>query len=295
METRVSVVIPCFNAAPFLRQTIESALNQSQAPCEVLVIDDGSTDESPAIARSYGLPVRVISQVNMGESAARNRGIEEAIGEWIAFLDADDLWRPNKLKKQLAVVGPEVVCVHTNYEIFGSYCHTHDLSAIAPRHRYSLESFFLGRSPLGQSTLLVPKWLPARFPAWTRYAEDAIYFVEVSRLGQMKLVPEPLVALRRHTSSQSAAPGIAAHWHATFEQWLRINAHALDSQHVESLRENARPTRPSGLPRLLSESAGRVPAATPLPGGFPSSRCCPTAAESQDSSPLALRCTSPVG
>ena len=100
MKPRVTVVIPCFNAARFLRETLESALNQSHAPIEVLVIDDGSTDQSAAIAASYGPPVRVISQTNQGESVARNRGIEEARGSWIAFLDADDIWLPEKLERQ---------------------------------------------------------------------------------------------------------------------------------------------------------------------------------------------------
>ena len=152
MKARVSTVIPCFNAAPFLRQTINSVRSQSHIPCEVLVIDDGSTDESAAIARSYGPPVRVITQANRGESAARNRGICEATGDWIAFLDADDLWLPRKLEEQLAVVGPGVACVHTNYRTFGTHCHTRDLAAIPPRRRYSLESFFLGHLPCAIDT-----------------------------------------------------------------------------------------------------------------------------------------------
>ena len=118
MNPSVTVVIPCFNAAPFLRATLESALNQSHAPCEVLVIDDGSTDQSAAIAASYGPPVRVISQANQGESVARNRGIEEARGSWIAFLDSDDLWMPEKLERQLTAAQPGVACIHTNFRPF---------------------------------------------------------------------------------------------------------------------------------------------------------------------------------
>ena len=93
----ISVVIPCCNAAAFLRATIASILGQTQSVLEVIVVDDGSTDDSASIAESFGPPVRVIRQPNQGESAARNRGIEAAVGEWVAFLDADDLWLPTKI------------------------------------------------------------------------------------------------------------------------------------------------------------------------------------------------------
>src|SRR3972149_3633636 len=96
----VSVVIPCYNGAVYLHETIESALAQTHSPLEVLVIDDGSTDDSAAIADSFGSPVRVIRQTNQGESVARNRGIDEARGDWIAFLDSDDVWNPTKLERQ---------------------------------------------------------------------------------------------------------------------------------------------------------------------------------------------------
>jgi len=78
------------------------------------VIDDGSSDNSAEIAAAFGPPVRVLRQPNQGESVARNRGMEEARGSWIAFLDADDLWRPRKLESQLALVDDGVVAVHTN-------------------------------------------------------------------------------------------------------------------------------------------------------------------------------------
>jgi glycosyltransferase involved in cell wall biosynthesis len=85
-QVRISVVIPCFNGAQFLRETLESVRHQTYPAHEVIVVDDGSTDDSAAIA---GPPVRVIRQTNQGESVARNRGIDEATANWIAFLDAD--------------------------------------------------------------------------------------------------------------------------------------------------------------------------------------------------------------
>ena len=204
MNPSVTVVIPCFNAAPFLRATLESALNQSHAPLEILVIDDGSTDQSAAIATSYGPPVRVISQANQGESVARNRGIEEAKGSWIAFLDADDLWLPEKLEKQLVPAQPGVACIHSNFLPFGANHHVRDVSKIPAAKRYTLERLFLGRSPIRPSTIMVPKSLTARFPTWTRFAEDIIYFVDVCQLGKVVLVKDFLTEIRYHAASQSA-------------------------------------------------------------------------------------------
>jgi glycosyltransferase involved in cell wall biosynthesis len=236
MKPRITVVIPCYNAASFLQATIESAVRQSHAPFEVLVIDDGSTDQSAAIAGSFGLPVRVISQTNQGESIARNCGIDEAKGDWIAFLDSDDLWLPNKLERQIAAIQADVACIHTNYHAFGTCHYIRDFSKVPAAELYSLERFFLGKSSLAPSTLMVLKSLPVRFPKWTTYAEDTIYFVEVSRLGKMVLVPEILTAIRCHRAMQSATVGIAAHWHETFEEWLRMNEQALDPQRVGTLR-----------------------------------------------------------
>jgi glycosyltransferase involved in cell wall biosynthesis len=94
----VSLIIPCYNGAHFLAQTLESAVSQSRPPLEVIVIDDGSTDDSAAIAERTGPPVRVIRQTNHGESVARNRGLAEAVGSHVLFLDADDLLAPDALR-----------------------------------------------------------------------------------------------------------------------------------------------------------------------------------------------------
>jgi glycosyltransferase involved in cell wall biosynthesis len=90
----ISVITPCYNGAKYLRETIESVLAQTYPPLEMIVVDDGSTDDSAAIAESFGPPVRVIRQTNQGESTARNRGIAEARGDYLHFLDADDLLHP---------------------------------------------------------------------------------------------------------------------------------------------------------------------------------------------------------
>lgn len=102
----VSVIIPAFNAQSTLRETLKSAGGQSWQHLEIIIVDDGSTDRTEQIASDFCARderARLISQPNGGESAARNRAISEARGEWIAPLDADDLWHPEKLESQLLV------------------------------------------------------------------------------------------------------------------------------------------------------------------------------------------------
>jgi len=98
----ISVIVPVFNREIYLREALESILHQTRPADEIIVIDDGSTDRSADVARSFGQSVRCISQPNMGIGAARNAGLAAAQGNLIAFLDSDDLWVKNKLEIQSA-------------------------------------------------------------------------------------------------------------------------------------------------------------------------------------------------
>jgi glycosyltransferase involved in cell wall biosynthesis len=101
--TYVSVIIPAYNCQAYIKEAIESVLSQEITNLEIIVIDDGSNDETATIASSYEPRVICLSQENLGIAAARNRGIKLARGEFIAFLDADDIWTKNKLNQQLAL------------------------------------------------------------------------------------------------------------------------------------------------------------------------------------------------
>ena len=104
MPNLISVVIPAYNATATLAETLRSALRQTHAELEVIVVDDGSKDGTRAMAESFAAEdprVRVISKANAGVAAARNTGIDAARGDFIAPLDADDLWHPDKLRLQL--------------------------------------------------------------------------------------------------------------------------------------------------------------------------------------------------
>ena len=118
-DIKVSIITPCYNAGPYLRPAIESALNQTKPPHEVIVIDDGSTDDSASVAESFGGRVHVIRQENRGESVARNRGISVATGTHLLFLDADDLLHEQALERRCAVIsGTNNTVVLTNCGYF---------------------------------------------------------------------------------------------------------------------------------------------------------------------------------
>ena len=97
----ISVVIPSYNRKDFLKRSIDSAINQTKKPFEIIVVDDGSTDGTETMIKSDYDFVKFIKQKNKGVSAARNIGIKVSIGEWICFLDSDDEWKKDKLEKQI--------------------------------------------------------------------------------------------------------------------------------------------------------------------------------------------------
>jgi len=103
-DNTVSVVIPVFNAAAWIKETIDSILTQTYPVLEVLVVDDGSTDETAGIVQAYDNLVVYISQKHCGVSAARNRGISTAKGDLIAFIDGDDYWHPRKIEAQIKLL-----------------------------------------------------------------------------------------------------------------------------------------------------------------------------------------------
>ena len=110
----ISVIIPAYNSAGCVGRAIDSVLAQTYPVLEVLVVDDGSTDNTAQVVESYPVPVRLLRQPNGGPAAARNHGAREAQGEWLALLDADDSWLPQKLERQASFTNkPMVGLVHS--------------------------------------------------------------------------------------------------------------------------------------------------------------------------------------
>lgn len=117
----VSIIIPCFNNETYVAEAIESALAQTYDNVEIIVVNDGSTDSSGPIIESYSDRVSVIHQANAGACAARNRGLAQARGEWIKFLDADDILVPNCVALQLEQTRDREVIVFGDYKLLGSF------------------------------------------------------------------------------------------------------------------------------------------------------------------------------
>lgn len=118
----IGVVIPVRNGQPYLAEALDSVLAQTHLPCDIVVVDDGSTDGTVAVANHYAPSVRCISQPAAGIGAARNRGVSEARGECFAFLDGDDVWPVNRLERQVAAfrVNPRPDLVFGHIEQFVS-------------------------------------------------------------------------------------------------------------------------------------------------------------------------------
>jgi glycosyltransferase involved in cell wall biosynthesis len=225
----ISVVIPCFNAAPFLADTLNSVLKQTYEPCEIIVIDDGSTDNSAEIARSFGPRVQVVQQTNQGESVARNRGLDLAKGSWIAFLDADDLWEPTKLAEQVAIIDPTLIGIGTWYYKFGenvSYPGPYG----DPKEPYFRLKQLLISNLLHLSSLIVRNGVPTRFPVWTKSAEDLVYCADALSFGKIGVVPQQLTGYRNHGGNQSSDPAIMTKWYETVRRWLATNPTRLSPQ-----------------------------------------------------------------
>ena len=111
----VSVIIPAFNAEEYIAETLDSVLAQTYRDYEILIIDDGSTDGTRRVLGDYEKQIRIIQKENGGPASARNVGIQHAQGEYLAFLDSDDLWHPEKLQRQVDLLdsSPRIGLVHT--------------------------------------------------------------------------------------------------------------------------------------------------------------------------------------
>jgi succinoglycan biosynthesis protein ExoO len=202
MDESVSVIIPTYNVAATIRRAIASALAQTRPPLEILCVDDCSTDGTRALLEELAAQdqrVRVWQQPhNQGPSAARNRAIEAASGDWIAILDGDDAWRPQRLEAMLAA-SQDADIVMDNLIL-------HDLAAGVDtrightpqwdRRRISLAEFFRNsRSGRFQYSILKPiirrSFLEAgqlRYPQDQRYGEDLIFYAECLRQGARMLL-----------------------------------------------------------------------------------------------------------
>jgi glycosyltransferase involved in cell wall biosynthesis len=201
-DPRFSVVIPVYNAERFVGAALESVLAQTYGAAEIIIVDDGSSDNTAKIVEQYSdrMSIFYARQQNMGPSAARNHGVSLARGDWIAFLDADDLWYPNKLQTQRAFIAdnPDAVLF---------WCEMDNIDDGGHARRDSR-----GRDPLAQIVFARPVCpLPsavvmrkdifertAGFNPVLRCYEDVEYFFRLASAFPVMYIPQKLCAYRKY-------------------------------------------------------------------------------------------------
>ncbi len=201
-QPSISVVIPVFNGEKFLHQAISSALQQTYPPHEIIVVDDGSSDATGQIAASFGSSIRFLKQVNQGPSAARNLGTQASTGNWIAFLDADDLWFPDKLAMQVAALEahPDAGLLYTGRVELHPDGRTTEVRAQPPAWVYRRLAF---ENPIFPSTVLARRSLMLEHPWPTDFksSEDWASFYRLSRAATFVALEAPTITYRLHPDS----------------------------------------------------------------------------------------------
>jgi glycosyltransferase involved in cell wall biosynthesis len=207
-DLEISVVIPAYNGASYLRDAIESVLAQARGQLEVIVIDDGSTDNTRDVAAKYAGDIRYIFQPNRGVASARNRGIQESSGRLVALLDGDDTWLPGKLDKQLEALGDFRA---------GRVCFTGHIATdenLAPvavdvpsRGTTTLADLLLKGNVAGSlSSALIDRDLlidVGGFNPTLSYCADWELWIRLARRTDFVNVKAPLVTYRQHGTNMS--------------------------------------------------------------------------------------------
>ncbi len=207
---RVSVVIPTYNYARYVPEAVDSVLAQSFEELEVIVVDDGSTDQTAEILRAFGGQLRDIRQEHRGLSAARNTGIRAARGQYVAFLDSDDLWLPEKVSLQVARLDaePEVGLVYGETLFFDDSTpatltlHSH----FAPHPSGRILSWLVRENVIPSPTPMVRRELFERvglFDETLSACEDWDMWIRIARVCEIAYVNRVLAKKRQHQENMS--------------------------------------------------------------------------------------------
>jgi len=218
MKTVVSVVIPAFNSGRFIGEAIDSVLVQGIAAMEVVVVDDGSTDDTEQVVRRYTGRVRYLQRSHSGPSAARNAGIRASTSEYVAFLDSDDLWPAGTLKARI-----DLLDTHNDMGlVFGDFEKFDDDGVVMPSmfRQRDLLGDFLGEGPYLQDAfaklfscnyIATPTAVVRRavltdvggFDEKLRYVEDMDLWFRIAERYSIGFVPDVAASVRRHGQNTS--------------------------------------------------------------------------------------------
>ena len=204
----VSVIIPTYNSAKYVVEAVESVLAQTWQDFEILVIDDGSTDETAQVMHRYEVPVRYIHQQNGGVAVARNRGIAESRGRYVAFLDADDTWLPHKLERQMEALHqqPHDQVCYSAFTVVDSDLNPIGISR-SQRRGSTLEDLLTRGNVIGSiCTVLCERSLfdlVGGFDPVLSQCADWDMWVRLAAQTEFLYVDEPLVTYRQHGTNMS--------------------------------------------------------------------------------------------
>ena len=224
---KVTVVMPVYNGERFLRGSLDSVFAQTFQDFEILCVDDGSTDRSAAVFEQYGQRIRVLRQSNAGQSAARNAGVTLANGQYVAFLDQDDLWYPTKLMNQVAALDADsdVVLAHCDFDRID------DGGRMMQEGVGMSERAGALASPMGQligEALIFPSAMMIRKTAYERIGgfhhelqgfEDFDLIARLKQQGRFVMLEETGMAYRVHGHGFTRAGGL--HIIRSREKFLR--------------------------------------------------------------------------
>lgn len=209
----VSVIIPAYNAAKTLKATVESVFEQTFEDFEIIIVNDGSTDETLALAESIAGTderVRIISQPNRGVASARNNGIRAAAGEYVALLDADDLWVQHKLERQIEVltksVGEEVFAVQSGALFVNDNLEVISVRPCEPSKDALLETLLFQNMPNNMSTLVIKRSKfdeMGYFDTELEILEEWDMAIKAARFCNLKSIEEPLSLYRVYEGNRS--------------------------------------------------------------------------------------------
>ncbi len=208
---KLTVIIPAYNCAGYIEETLASVFNQTRKPYEILVVNDGSTDNTADVVSKYPA-VRLINKTNQGPSETRNRGIQESSGNWIAFLDSDDMWHPEKIEKveQYIAANPQTDMISTAFYIGNE----ESWKKITPRRLYNpRDSFFIQlyrRSFIATSSVVIKKEILMKtggFDTELLVAEDLDLYLRVALANaNFHYFQEHLLYYRSHGESITSNP-----------------------------------------------------------------------------------------
>jgi glycosyltransferase involved in cell wall biosynthesis len=204
----VSVIIPNYNYANYLREAIESVLSQTYTNIEIIVVDDGSKDNSAEVLQEFGDKITVIFQQNAGVSVARNNGVANSKGEFIAFLDADDVWLAEKIEKQVKLFSADEMLglVHVGVQDIDANGNNLDIHLDGLSGEVSHEILLLERAVVlgGGSGLMITKKSfdeVGGFDLRLSTSADWDLFYQISSLYQVGFIEEILLKYRIHGSN----------------------------------------------------------------------------------------------